>query len=335
MEEDLVTRQNIPFKGIPAAGVHGVGFRTLPRNLWRLACGTFAARKIIRDFHPDVILFTGGYVAAPIAVASGSVPKLLYVPDIEPGMALKFLSHFADRIAVTIEESRIYFKSSKPVVVTGYPTRPDLAHWTAEDGRNQFGLTVDKPVLLVLGGSKGARSINQALQAILPRLLEITQVIHLTGMTNWTEIEKTKSHLPTGLQPDYHPFPYLHEEMGAALACANLVVARAGASALGEFPLFGLPAVLVPYPHAWRYQKVNADYLVRAGAAEMVPDAEMNTQLLPTLQRLLKDKDALSSMRQAMQIIATPDASLAIAKQLHDLVLPSASEGNRRENKPC
>ena len=125
MEADLVAREAIPFEAIPAAGVHGVGLRALPGNLWRLVRGTLAARRLVRQFQPDVMLFTGGYVAAPVAVASPGIPKLLYVPDIEPGMALKFLARFANRIAVSAEPSRSYFPRAEKVVVTGYPTRPE------------------------------------------------------------------------------------------------------------------------------------------------------------------------------------------------------------------
>jgi UDP-N-acetylglucosamine--N-acetylmuramyl-(pentapeptide) pyrophosphoryl-undecaprenol N-acetylglucosamine transferase len=121
------------------------------------------------------------------------------------------------------------------------------------------------PVLLVFGGSKGARSINRALLEALPGLLPEMQVLHISGNLDWPEVEAARSALSTGeaaaWAERYHAFPYLHDEMGAALAAADLVVARAGASTLGEFPALGLPAILVPYPHAWRYQKVNADYL--------------------------------------------------------------------------
>ena len=122
MEEELVQRQNIPFKAIPAAGVHGVGMKALPGNLWRLVKGTAAARKIIHAFQPDVMLFTGGYVAAPVAVAGGSIPKLLFVPDIEPGMALKFLARFANRIAVSAEPSRSRSRTPASRPRRGAPT---------------------------------------------------------------------------------------------------------------------------------------------------------------------------------------------------------------------
>ena len=99
----------------------------------------------------------------------------------------------------------------------------------------------------------------------------------------------------------YHAFPYLHEEMGAALAAADLALSRAGASTLGEYPLFGLPAILVPYPYAWRYQKVNAEALVQCGAAVMLEDDKLSNQLLPTVNELLSQPQKMASMRAAMK----------------------------------
>ena len=109
MEAELVTRRNIPYRSIPAAGIHGVGLRSLPGNISRLFQGVKASRRILDEFKPDVLFFTGGYVAAPMAYAGRKKPITLYVPDIEPGMALKFLARFADSIALTAEESKSIF----------------------------------------------------------------------------------------------------------------------------------------------------------------------------------------------------------------------------------
>jgi UDP-N-acetylglucosamine--N-acetylmuramyl-(pentapeptide) pyrophosphoryl-undecaprenol N-acetylglucosamine transferase len=316
MEADLVTRQGITFAAIPAAGVHGVGLRALPGNLARLTRGTLASRRLLRSFRPDVLFFTGGYVAVPMAVAGWRVPTLLYVPDIEPGLALQALARFADRIAVTAEASRRFFPKPGLVTVTGYPTRPGLLSWTRAEARRHFNLTDDKPVLLVTGGSKGARSINQAVLANRDALLNRVQVIHLTGGLDWPGVEALAGQLPAHQKANYRAFPYLHDDMGAALAAADLVLSRAGASTLGEYPLFGLPAILVPYPYAWRYQKVNADYLVQRGAAAMLEDAQLMDTLLPTVQALVENPGKLEAMRAAMRGLAAPQAADAIGAQL-------------------
>ena len=113
MEASLVQRENIPFESIPAAGVHGVGIRALPGNIIRLIQGTLKARKILKDFDPDVILYTGGYVAAPMAFAARKRLSILYVPDIEPGLALKFLANYSKKIVLTTETSKAYFSDKK------------------------------------------------------------------------------------------------------------------------------------------------------------------------------------------------------------------------------
>jgi UDP-N-acetylglucosamine--N-acetylmuramyl-(pentapeptide) pyrophosphoryl-undecaprenol N-acetylglucosamine transferase len=313
MEEALVKRQGITFESIPAAGVHGVGLRTLPRNLAMIGRGVFAARRILNDFQPDVMFFTGGYVAVPVALAGRSIPSMLYVPDIEPGMALKSLAGFSDVIAVTTGESQKFFK--KKIFETGYPLRADLAVWDRSTAYRHLGISGQLPVLLVFGGSKGARSINMAVLKNLRPLLEKFEVIHLSGELDWVSVKSEREHLPMELAARYHAMPYLHE-MGAALAAADIVLSRAGASSLGEFPLFALPAILVPYPYAWRYQKVNADYLANRGAAVMLEDHLLETDLMDTLNVLFENPKKLKAMRAAMFELSHPRAADKIASAL-------------------
>ena len=316
MEEALVRRQGITFQSIPAAGVHGVGLITLPRNLATIGRGVFAARRILNEFKPDVMFFTGGYVAVPVALAGRSIPSMLYVPDIEPGMALKSLAGFSDVIAVTTSESQKFF--NKKVFEMGYPLRPDLALWDRSTALRHLGISSGQPVLLVFGGSKGARSINTAVLNSLRPLLEKFEVVHLTGETDWKLVKQSREQLPMDLAARYHALPYLHE-MGAALAAADLVLSRAGASSLGEFPLFGLPAIVVPYPYAWRYQKVNADYLARRGAAVILEDNLLGTDLMTTLNVLFDNPNKLKAMRAAMFELSHPRAAEKIASALIEL----------------
>ena len=316
MEEALVKRQGIAYQSIPAAGLHGVGLAKMPGNLAKLARGVIAARKILKEFKPDVMFFTGGYVAVPMAVAGMITPSLLYVPDIEPGMALKSLAGFANTIAVTTESSQRFF--NKKVIQTGYPLRADLALWDRETAHRHLGILSGLPILLVLGGSKGARSINLTILNNLHPLLEKFEVIHISGDTDWTYIKHHREQLPMELAARYHIFPYLHE-MGAALAATDLVLSRAGASCLGEYPLFGLPAILVPYPFAWRYQKVNADYLTNRGAAVILEDQVLNNELMNTLTVLMENPNKLQAMRAAMFELSHPRAAEKIASLLVEL----------------
>jgi UDP-N-acetylglucosamine--N-acetylmuramyl-(pentapeptide) pyrophosphoryl-undecaprenol N-acetylglucosamine transferase len=327
MEAELVKRSGIPFEAIPSAGVHGVGLRSLPGNLRELYRGFRQARRILHRFKPEVMFFTGGYVAVPVALA-GWLPQkaqkhprsLLYVPDIEPGLALKTLASLADFITVTVEETKKYLPSRKPVRVTGYPMRPELKTWGHKEAFTRLGLRADLPTLLVLGGSKGARSINRALLPALPELLKQMQVVHLSGQLDWAEVLEARERLAGSISIDnlerYRAYPYLHEEMGAAFTVADLVVCRAGASVLGELPYFGIPAILVPYPYAWRYQQVNAQYLTQRGAAIVLPDGELSSELAPSILRLMRDHSALLKMQTAMKGAAQPQAAQAIADQL-------------------
>ena len=331
MEAELVKRYGLPFEAIPSAGVHGVGLRVLPGNLRQLYHGFRQARRILLHFKPDVMFFTGGFVAVPVALA-GWLPlrgthrprSLLYVPDIEPGLALRTLARFAHSIAVTVEETRKYLPRKKPVMVSGYPIRRELKGWNREEAYSKFGLRADLPTLLVLGGSKGARSINRALLPALPQLLNQMHVIHLTGQLDWTEVVDARAKLAISMSTEYieryRAYPYLHEEIGAAFTVADLVVSRAGASTLGELPSFGIPAILVPYPHAWRYQQVNAQYLAQRGAAVVIPDSELTSELALTVLSLMEDHESLVRMQTAMKDAARPLAAKIIASQLRLLV---------------
>ena len=319
IETDLVRRAGVPFKSIPAAGLHGRGLKAIG-GLWKLTQGYFAARKLIREFKPDVLFFTGGYVAIPTGLAGRKVPTLLCVPDIEPALALRTLARFADQIAVPAPQSLEYFPSKKKVEVVGYPTRQEIKPWAREEAFAAFELSPEKETLLVMGGSLGARSINRALVAALPSLLPHIQIIHLTGQTTWDEVEAAAKALPAELAANYRPYVFLHERMAAAFTAADLVVSRAGASVLGELPAFGLPAILVPYPYAWRYQRINAEYLTGQDAAILLRDEDLGTELLPLVTALLlEEPDRLMRMALEMEKLATPDAAGKIADMLFEL----------------
>ncbi|MFL7894022.1 MAG: undecaprenyldiphospho-muramoylpentapeptide beta-N-acetylglucosaminyltransferase [Anaerolineales bacterium] len=327
IEVDLLSREDIPFTAIPAAGLHGVGLRSFPGNLWRIFKGFLSARRIIRDFHPQVIFSTGGYLVVPVVAASRlnlmqkRDPKVaVYVPDIEPGLALRFAARFSDQVFLTVRDSMDYFDEQLNLLVTGYPTRLSMVEVVREDDLDLFGLLSDIPTVLVFGGSKGARSINRAITACLHELLQDTQIIHITGQLDWPDIKGISKKLPPELRSRYHAYQYLHNEMGAALSAADLVVSRAGASILGEFPLYGLPAILVPYPHAWRYQEVNANYLETRGAALVLQDYDLEVHLLSTIRKLIHDHEMRNEMSQAMSSLATPQAAESIANALLGLV---------------
>lgn len=329
MEADLIQRLELPFQEIPAAGVHGINLRSLPGNLFKLVRGVFSSRRILKSFQPDVILYTGGYVAAPMAVAGAQTPSVVFVPDIEPGLALKFISRFATKIALVTEDSKQYFKKKSKLIVTGYPVRHELTRVPSPAAKQKFNLRSDLPVLLVYGGSKGAHSINQAVLNNLEPLLKRTQIIHLSGSKDYESLSSAKSALPDDLANRYQVFSYLHEDISHAFSAADLVVCRSGASALGELPYFGLPAILVPYPHAWKYQKVNADYLVKHQAAKIIVNEELETKLVSEINSLLDQPKLLNAMGNATKKLSKPDAAEKIAALLPLLAEKTEPKGGQ------
>ena len=221
-----------------------------------------------------------------------------------------------------------YFSGTVPLTVTGYPIRKELLSWTREESFRRLNLSQDLPTLLIFGGSKGAHSINLAVLENLSALLEMAQLIHISGYLDWEMVGNARQALHKEKASRYHIYPYLHKEMGAALKAADLVLSRAGASILGEFPLFGLPAILVPYPHAWRYQQVNAYYLEKQGAAIVIQDEILSRKIVEVVQAIITDRNRSDSMRLAMGSLARPLAAEAIAHLIFDLTSPGSQGRN-------
>lgn len=320
MERELVTREGVPFKAISAGAMHGVGVSRAIRGAFRTVQGVNDAMRVVNEWKPDVVLLTGGFVGVPVSVAASmkKVPAVVFLPDIEPGQALNVMARFATKVATTTEASA-QFIDPKKMVVTGYPVRDAFAHVGRDAARAHFGIAAHEMVLMVYGGSKGARSINRAVLAGIDALLQRAVVIHVTGANDWEEVSAARLHMPETQQSRYLTFKYLHEEMAQAMAAADLAICRAGASVLGELPYLGLPALLVPYPYAWRYQKVNAQYLEGRGAAEMLRDedlADAGSGLVARATTLLDDAAKLGAMRQAMQAAGRRDGAAQIANLL-------------------
>jgi UDP-N-acetylglucosamine--N-acetylmuramyl-(pentapeptide) pyrophosphoryl-undecaprenol N-acetylglucosamine transferase len=322
MEATLVNRAGIEFKTIPAAGLHGVGLKALPGNLMRMASGIRSSQMILSQFQPDVLFFTGGYVGVPVAFAGRKYPQAMFVPDIEPALALRWISRWVQAITVTSEDSRTYYDTGRDVTVTGYPTRQELKPGAKGAARQNLKLSPDLPSVLVFGGSRGAHSINQTLWKCLSELLDDMQIIHITGKLDWSRVEAEVEALRPEHKARYRPFAYVHDEMTDIFSAADLVVSRAGAAVLGEYPLFGLPAILVPYPHAWRYQWVNARYLEARGAAMIVKDEDLELHLAESICGLMADQKKRDNMAAEMRALHTPQAAEDIAKILVELGTP-------------
>jgi UDP-N-acetylglucosamine--N-acetylmuramyl-(pentapeptide) pyrophosphoryl-undecaprenol N-acetylglucosamine transferase len=352
MEAGLVRKESkLPYRAVPAAALRGRNPLALARNAGVLAHGVWAARRLIGRERPDAILGTGGYVCVPVFMAARlmGVPTLIYLPDIVPGLAVRMLARIATMVACSVEDSLARLGAGPGAarfIVTGYPVRSELGKLDGARCRAAFGLRDDLPTLLVTGGSRGARSINQAITALLPQLLALAQIIHVCGREGDEQfLSAAAAALPAELRERYRLYPYLHSDLAAprvadgqdtgsgtddpqpslsmaqALCAADLAVCRSGASTLGELPAAGLPAVLVPYPFV--HQDENADYLARHGAAVKVRDADMlgegqpeHGPLFRHLSHLLGDARARDAMAGRMRSLARPDAAQGLADAL-------------------
>lgn len=363
----MAAESDLPFRAIPAAPLRGRGPLGLLRGLGAIVAGVAAARRLIRELRPGAILGTGGYVCVPLFLAArmAGVPTMIYLPDVVPGLAVRLLSRIANLTAVNVEDAlpRLGLRVGHPrAIVTGYPVRAELFGQDRAECRRAFGLADDLPVMLVYGGSRGARSLNKAIAALLPDLLAECQIIHVCGREGdeaW--LAEAAAGLTVGLRQRYKLFPYLSSEqakgqgdreikgqagqgdravgserlpgapgpsMTRAFGAADLAVCRSGASTLAELPAAGLPAVLVPYPYV--HQDENADYLARRGAALKVADAAMigdgqpqEGGLYQAVIRLIRDKHERRQMAERSRALARPDAARHLADALRGLAARS------------
>jgi UDP-N-acetylglucosamine--N-acetylmuramyl-(pentapeptide) pyrophosphoryl-undecaprenol N-acetylglucosamine transferase len=324
IEERILAQEGLAFYAISTGAVLGRNPVAALRSLRQIVRGYAEARQLLAHWRPEVILATGGYVSVPLVLAASRarVPVLIYLPDMRPGLAVRLLSRYADRVAVSFASVARFFPAKK-VLVSGYPVRAALFAQDKARAREALGLSMARPVLLVFGGSRGAHALNEAVRQHLVPLLETAQVVHISGAQDYPALEDLRQGLPEALRQEYHLFSFLYGPMVDALAAADLAVARAGAGTLGEFPAVGLPAVLVPYPYAGQHQQLNADYLASRGAAVIIPDRELGERFWPTVRELLGDPTRLQAMSAAARALAVPEAAGRIAAALAALARQS------------
>ncbi len=330
VEAKLSQRAGLDFTTISAGQIRILNPIKLARNAFRMWRGGQQAEALMHDWRPDVIFVTGGYVCGPVvwAAARHQIPIVIYLPDVTPGLGVQRLAPYAQVIAISFPEVAAHFrKFSAHILDAGYPVRPELRErrMTKAQARTLLDLSPHLPTLLVFGGSRGARAINLALADALPQLLDTMQVIHISGELDYERAIHRSSGLTAAHHARYRLFPYLHDAMVAALNAADLVVARAGASTLGEFPALGLPAILVPLPISGGHQRHNARYLADRGAAVIVENDALSTELLPAIQTLMENPDRLQTMSQASQALARPRAAETIASAIIDLARSGAT----------
>jgi UDP-N-acetylglucosamine--N-acetylmuramyl-(pentapeptide) pyrophosphoryl-undecaprenol N-acetylglucosamine transferase len=331
MEQALVEREGIPFRGVATGKLRGANPVKAAQTLAALATGVRQSLHIIDEWRPDVCFVTGGYVCAPVVMACArrKVPICIYLPDMTPGWTIDAMSRVAQRVCVSFPEVAAHFGGEHPAgkaVVTGYPVRAELVRWAGDRAAARrhlgqaLGLPLDNtlPLVLVWGGSQGSRSINTATWGALADVTPLAHVVHVVGSRDWPlwleRVETTRTALGAERFGRYHPVDYLHAEMAPALAAADISVARAGASTLGEFPVARLPSILAPLVGV--NQQANADLLASRGGALVIGDEQLGTALAPALADLLRDEPRRRAMEQALAGLARPKAALAIAEQI-------------------
>lgn len=323
-ESEIVQRAGLELRSITAAPIRGRMPWEMAANTAKTAIGVRQARNILSGFLPQVVLSTGGYASFPVALAARSrqIPIAVYLPDLYPGWAVRAIAHLAQKVAVTAIESLRRLPATK-TVVTGYPVRDEFWHVDRATGRRRLGLDPEEKVLFVTGASSGAHSINKAVAADLPGLLELCEVIHLCGRPDEPWLQEIRDRLPKGLKTRYHLSGYMFEGTPWAMAAADLALCRSGASTMGELPAVALPAILVPYPYAGGHQKLNARYLQKNGAAVILDDGDLD-RMLPLVGELLHNETRLRAMRDAARRLAHPDAARRVARILLDLAESAA-----------
>jgi UDP-N-acetylglucosamine--N-acetylmuramyl-(pentapeptide) pyrophosphoryl-undecaprenol N-acetylglucosamine transferase len=269
---------------------------------------------------PAAIFTTGGYVAIPVLLAAWvlRIPSVLWDGNVVPGRSVRLVARLAT--VITVSHAATGASLGHPrTYVTGTPIR-SLSDVDPDAARERFGGRPGERILLVFGGSQAVRRINDAVAAALPRLVERVRVIHVTGDAGYAAAVAARDALPEALRDRYRPYPFLHEDMTAALAAADLAVGRAGASTLAEAAAFALPTAIVPYPHASGHQRLNAEAFAEAGAAVLVEDEDLDGDRLVEVAGLLADPARHAVMSAAARDLARPDAAVAVA----DLVLAVA-----------
>ena len=274
--------------------------------------------RILAEVRPDVAMSAGGFAGGPVAALAAlhGVPALATEADAHLGVANRLLRPFVQRVCLSFPIDGL---RPPRYVVTGRPLGPAQLTATAEEGREVFGLRADLPVLLAFGGSQGAQSINRAFaEAFAGRDLPL-QIVHVCGPRNHDDLRAELEARGERFER-YRLVPYT-DRLAAAMAAADLVVARSGGS-VAELAALGRPAVLVPYPYATAdHQRKNARWMVDGGAALLVDDAELSGELLGRLAgELLADRSRLAAMAAASKALGRPDAAQRVADQLEAIV---------------
>lgn len=328
-ERDLVSRRGFAFRAIEVAGLERrLGWGTLVAG-GKLVAASGRSLTMLASIDPQVVVTTGGYVSLPVALAARirRIPLIVHEQNRLLGLANRLAARFADIIAVSFPDSEARW--GPRALLVGNPVRPEIGRLEAASGRvsasDHFRLDPGRRTLLIVGGSQGARTINEAALGAYDRWRhdERLQVLHLAGRR---KLEETESLLRALRRPDdgilWRVAGYT-DRMDLAYAASDLALCRSGASTIAELAAVGLPAILVPYPFATAdHQRANAEAVAAGGGAQVVLDAGLSSEVVAeTVAALIFDDHRLAQMAKAMSMLARADA----AERLADAVLKVAS----------
>ena len=330
--EGRMEMQRVPDAGYPIIGLPIEGFdRKNPfrniRVLWKILKCQLKARNIIRDFKPQVVVGVGGYASGPTLKTAGQmgIPTLIQEQNSYAGVTNKLLAKSASKICVAYEGMERFFPADK-IILTGNPVRQQLLNTniTHEQAVMQFGLNPTLPTILIIGGSLGARTINESVLAALDDIRQSgIQIIWQTGKFYSQHIaEELAKHSKIA---NLYVSDFI-SNMDVAYAAADLVISRAGASSISELCMLGKPCILVPSPNvAEDHQTKNALALVHRDAALMVKDADAPHQLIKLAMEVVRDTQQLTSLSSHIKEMALPDSANIIAKEVIRLATEHAN----------
>jgi UDP-N-acetylglucosamine--N-acetylmuramyl-(pentapeptide) pyrophosphoryl-undecaprenol N-acetylglucosamine transferase len=315
LETRLVPQAGFELTLIESAGLKNVSLGARLRGLGILPKSFISTRKLLRQFQPDVVVGAGGYVSGPVVLTAALTnrPTLVMESNALPGWTNRMLARFVDRAAVSFEQALPYFRGKAKV--TGNPVRREFFEIPAK--RREPG----KFSLLVFGGSQGARAINEAMVAALPKLKEIPGALRIKHQTGAADFEKVKAaYVAAGWEEGADVRGYI-DNMMADFAEADLVLCRAGATTTAELIAAGKASIMVPFPHAADdHQRKNAEALQSAGASRMVLQHELSGERLATeIGRLVQSPEDIDRMEQASRKLAHGDAAAAAVDMIEEL----------------
>jgi UDP-N-acetylglucosamine--N-acetylmuramyl-(pentapeptide) pyrophosphoryl-undecaprenol N-acetylglucosamine transferase len=312
--------QVVPESGIPLRRLALRSLRTVDMNVHavldpiRLAVSVPQAFLLLLFRRPKAIFTTGGYVAVPVLICAWllRIPVVMWEGNVVPGRSVRWTARLARCLAVSFEAACETLASRKPCYATGTPIRGP-AEVDRQAARARLGVGPNERLLLIFGGSQAVRRFNLAVADALPRLVAQVGVVHVTGDAGYEEALATREALAPHLRERYRPERFMRDEMADALAAADVVVGRAGSSTLAEAAAFGLPMIVVPYPHAAGHQRRNAEEMAQAGAARLVEDGDFGADTLLAAAAIAANQKQREAMAAAARSLARPGAAAAVA----------------------